>query len=107
MSEDADNVSSEDADLAFEDAVNRLEELVREMESEEMPLEKLIEHFEQGTQLYRICEKRLDEARGRIEIIRKKRNRETVAEPFGGGAESIEEESSAEPEASREHGELF
>lgn len=72
------------ADLAFEDALGQLEELVREMESDQMPLEELIGHYERGSALYRVCEKRLDEAHGRIEIIRKKQSGESVLEPFGG-----------------------
>lgn len=90
--------------LPFEKALNQLEDLVREMESDELPLEELILKFEQGTQLHRVCEKRLDEAQGRIELIRKKRNGETVVEPFDEGTESAPVE---EKNDSEEHGELF
>ena len=68
---------------AFEDALEQLEALVREMESDDIPLDDLIRNYEEGTRLYRACEKRLDEAQGRIEIIRKKRNGEHVLETFG------------------------
>ncbi len=68
---------------AFEAALAQLEALVEEMESDEIPLEALIRKYEEGTRLYQLCEQRLDEARGRIEILRKKRNGETVLEPFG------------------------
>jgi len=74
---------ADSTELAFEDALGQLEELVREMESDQMPLEDLIGHYERGSSLYRVCEKRLNEAHGRIEIIRKKQNGETVLEPFG------------------------
>lgn len=89
---------------AFEEALAQLEELVEEMESDEVPLEDLIRKYEQGTRLYRVCEQRLDEARGRIEILRKKRNGETVWESFGDGTES-----GANPEsgAPSQDGELF
>lgn len=94
----------------FEEALAKLEELVREMESEQMPLESLIQNYEEGTQLFQLCEKRLDEAEGRIEIIRKKRNGETVVEAFDENSPSQAEsgsESSDTPKESQEHGELF
>lgn len=89
---------------AFEDALAQLEELVEEMESDEVPLEALIRKYEDGTRLYQLCEQRLDEARGRIEILRKKRNGETVLEPFGDGAEPAATPESGAPS---QDGELF
>lgn len=91
---------------AFEDALSQLEELVREMESDQMPLEELIKNYEEGTRLFEVCEKRLDQAQGRIEIIRKNRNGEGVVEPFG-DQEDEKTAESAEKDQSDEHGELF
>ena len=101
----AKNSSAETApSLPFEKALTQLEDLVREMESDDLPLEDLIRKYEQGTQLHRTCEKRLDEAQGRIELIRKKRNGDTVVEPFDEKAESAPVE---ETNDSEENGELF
>ena len=69
--------------MLYEDAIAEFEALVREMESDSMPLEEVMKNYEIGTKLHKICEKRLDEAQGRIEIIRKRRNGEIVTEPFG------------------------
>ena len=91
---------------AFEDALSQLEELVREMESDQMPLEELIKNYEEGTRLFKVCEKRLDEAQGRIEIIRKNRNGQNVVEPFG-DQDDEKATVSAEEDESDEHGELF
>lgn len=91
---------------AFEDALSQLEELVREMESDQMPLEELIKNFEEGTRLFKVCEKRLDEAQGRIEIIRKNRNGQDVTEPFD-SQEADQASGSDDEEESNEHGELF
>tara|TARA_R110002096_G_scaffold308757_2_gene503276 strand:+ start:3882 stop:4205 length:324 start_codon:yes stop_codon:yes gene_type:complete len=93
--------------LAFEDALSQLEELVRDMESDQMPLEELIKSYEQGTLLYQVCEKRLDEARGRIEIIRKKRNQANVLEPFGEEASETTTDEETDSEESQDNGELF
>lgn len=88
---------------AFEAALAQLEALVEEMESDEVPLEDLIRKYEEGTHLYQLCKLRLDEARGRIEILRKKRNGEAVLEPFGDEAATTEDESGAP----KNNGELF
>lgn len=106
----------EPADIPFEEALGQLEELVRDMEAENVPLEELMEKYEQGTRLHRICEKRLDEAQGRIEMIRKKRGGgselepfgEEPAEPSGDGAPSSNEPSGAHADQdSQQDGELF
>ncbi|MDF1823065.1 MAG: exodeoxyribonuclease VII small subunit [Verrucomicrobiales bacterium] len=101
------NCEDRDKDApAFEDALSQLEELVREMESDQMPLEELIKNYEKGTRLFKVCEKRLDEAQGRIEIIRKNRSGQGVVEPFG-DQEAEKGAVSAEKDESDEHGELF
>lgn len=103
-----DSDSAVPAEPAFEDALSQLEELVRDMESDQMPLEDLIKSYEQGTQLYQVCQKRLDEANGRIEIIRKKRNEEHILEPFA--EDDSAANTSVEPnesDASKDDGQLF
>lgn len=46
----------------FEDSIQRLEEIVRQMEAGNVPLEQTIQLFEEGTALVRTCGKLLDEA---------------------------------------------
>ena len=53
----------------FEGAMNRLEEIVEEMESGKMMLEELIIRYEEGMKLVKICQDRLASAEQRIEII--------------------------------------
>lgn len=77
-----DTAAAEDAELSFEQAYESLESLVREMESDEMPLTTLIGAYERGIQLHALCQKRLEEAQGRIEMIRRRASGETVTEPF-------------------------
>lgn len=57
--------------LPFEDALARLETLVEGMEDGEVPLAELVDRFEQGSQLLRLCQKRLGEAELRIEALKK------------------------------------
>lgn len=104
-----------DPDLSFEQAFERLEGLVREMESDEMPLSSLIEGYERGIQLHALCQKRLEEAQGRIEVIRQRADSEIAVEPFDEAAtEAAEDESPAEsgsspssPPSLKDDAELF
>lgn len=54
---------------SFESSLRRLEQIVREMESGELPLERSLELFEQGVKLSRECQTQLDEAERRIEVL--------------------------------------
>lgn len=56
-------------DLSFEDALRQLESIVRELESGQVPLDESIAKFERGEALRAFCQKRLDEAKSRIEKI--------------------------------------
>ena len=55
----------------FEEALDRLEDLVRKMEAGEMTLEESLKAFEEGTRLARLCARKLDEAERRVEILLK------------------------------------
>jgi len=54
---------------SFESAIERLEQIVEEMEGDRLPLEKLIERFEEGSNLVKVCQEKLDAAERRVEII--------------------------------------
>ena len=56
-------------ELDFESALAQLEQIVRELERGDLPLEKSLELFEQGVRLSRECQERLSEAERRIEIL--------------------------------------
>src|SRR6476646_7856682 len=55
--------------LSFEDALKRLEEIVRTLEKGEAPLNRSIELYQEGDRLRRHCEARLKDAQARIEQI--------------------------------------
>jgi exodeoxyribonuclease VII small subunit len=57
------------ADLSFEAALERLEEIVRTLEKGEAPLDRSIELYQEGDKLKRHCEARLKSAQARIEQI--------------------------------------
>ena len=57
------------ADLTFEAALKRLEEIVRKLETGDTPLDQAIDLYAEGDRLKQQCEKRLADAQARIEKI--------------------------------------
>lgn len=55
----------------FEKSLERLEKIVQEMEDGELPLEKMMQHFEEGMRLLRFCSHKLNEVEQKIEILLK------------------------------------
>jgi exodeoxyribonuclease VII small subunit len=66
----------------FERSLARLEEVVRRLESPQLALDEAMKLFEEGVQLSRECQKQLEEAEGRVEILLKKADGKLVAEAF-------------------------
>jgi exodeoxyribonuclease VII small subunit len=72
----------------FEKSLTRLEEVVKRLESAELSLDEAMKYFEEGVKLSRECQKQLEEAEGRVEILLKKTDGKIVAEPFDAGEEN-------------------
>ncbi|HEX8872917.1 MAG TPA: exodeoxyribonuclease VII small subunit [Candidatus Acidoferrum sp.] len=68
--------------LDFERSLARLEEVVRKLESPQLSLDEAMKLFEEGVELSRECQKQLEEAEGRVEILLKKADGKLAAEPF-------------------------
>lgn len=66
---------------SFENGLQELELIVKEMESGELPLERALELFERGMRLSETCRKQLEEAETRIEKL-VRRGDKMQAEPF-------------------------
>jgi exodeoxyribonuclease VII small subunit len=68
--------------IDFESALKRLEEIVKSLETGDLPLDKSLELFEEGVKLSRFCHARLDEADRKVEILVKKDDGRMEAVPF-------------------------
>jgi exodeoxyribonuclease VII small subunit len=68
--------------LSIEQAMQRLEALVREMEAGQLPLEKLIASYEEGVKLASVCQEKLDAAAKKIQIIAKNASGQTRLDEF-------------------------
>lgn len=78
------------ADLSFEEALQQLEAVVEQMESDELPLESLLTHYEQGTRLAAVCQKKLAEAELKIQKLEQNAAGDFELKPFSPGEESAE-----------------
>jgi exodeoxyribonuclease VII small subunit len=72
----------------FEKSLMRLEEVVRRLESPQLSLDDAMKLFEEGVALSRECQKQLEEAEGRVEILLKKADGKLAAESFDPERES-------------------
>jgi exodeoxyribonuclease VII small subunit len=72
----------------FEHSLARLEEVVRRLESPQLSLDEAMKLFEEGVALSRECQKQLEEAEGKVEILLKKADGKLLAEPFEPEGES-------------------
>jgi exodeoxyribonuclease VII small subunit len=70
------------AEKKFETAMARLEEIVQALEQGDLPLEQSLKLFEEGVKLSRICNKRLEEAERKVEILLKDKAGNMIAKPF-------------------------
>ena len=73
----------------FEEALARLETIVRELEEADLPLERSLTVFEEGVRLSRLLHERLNEAERKVEILMKNEAGEKVAVPFATGVETV------------------
>ena len=66
----------------FEKAFQQLEEIVKRLESEELPLDDSLRLFEEGIRLSRFCHQRLEEVEKKIELILADAKGQPRVEPF-------------------------
>jgi exodeoxyribonuclease VII small subunit len=77
---------------SFEQAIQRLEQIVADMERAELPLEDVLKKYEEGTRLVRFCSQKLEEAEKKIELLTEKADGSATLKPFTGEEETGETE---------------
>jgi exodeoxyribonuclease VII small subunit len=71
----------------FEDCLQRLEQIVDQLEKGDIPLEQALALFEEGMKLSNDCRSELETAEGKVEILLKQSGK-IQAEPFEGNLAS-------------------
>ena len=59
--------------VGFEDSLSKLESIVSQLESGDLPLERALEIFEEGVGLARLCQSHLAEAERKVEMLLRER----------------------------------
>ena len=68
--------------MPFEAALEKLEAIVENMESDELPLEALLAKYEEGTRLAKLCQEKLTEAELKISQLEKTAGGEFKLKPL-------------------------
>jgi exodeoxyribonuclease VII small subunit len=66
----------------FEDSLKKLEGIVIKLEQGDLSLEDSLRLFEEGVGLSSACQKELDAAEGKVQMLVKQRDGSTKLEPF-------------------------
>jgi len=66
----------------FEEAMERLEQVVEDLESGKLPLEESLKIFEEGMNLVNFCSKKLEEAEQKVTILIKEGEGKYGQQPF-------------------------
>ena len=69
---------------SFEQALGRLDEIVRHLEKGDLPLSESLKLFEEGSGLLKDCSAMLDEAEQKVVKLKKGEDRQPVELPFEG-----------------------
>ena len=73
--------NNEEPALSFEAGLKELEDVVKQLERGDLPLERALELFEKGVDLSKECRKQLEEAETRVEMLIKRGNK-VLPEPM-------------------------
>jgi len=69
--------------MAFETALTELENLVGQLEQGELPLEEVLQRFERGVNLVRVCQTALRLAEQKVEQVLERNGGDVEILPFG------------------------
>lgn len=70
---------SDQKELSFEDAMEKLEDIVEKLEEGDVPLEKALNYYQEGMKLSKICNDKLNQVEKQMEQII---NEQGEFEPF-------------------------
>ena len=70
------------AKMTFEKSLKQLEQIVQELESGNLPLEKAMKKFEEGVKLSKYCSEKLDETEKKISVLLRDNKGDITEEPF-------------------------
>ena len=69
-------------EIKFEEALKKLEGIVGQLESGDVSLEGSLAKYEEGVRLVKLCQKKLEAAKKKIEILVKAKDGKIKIEPW-------------------------
>jgi exodeoxyribonuclease VII small subunit len=82
----------------FEEAMDRLEQIVSEIESDGLGLERQFELFQEGMSLARFCDGKLTDVQKSVEVVLKESASEWKTAPFATGDDEEIDETGEAPD---------
>jgi exodeoxyribonuclease VII small subunit len=61
--------ADKEPDLSFEQALAKLEDIIQQMESGKAPLESLVNHYQTGVKMLKLCREKLSSAEMKIKEV--------------------------------------
>ncbi len=80
-------------EMKFEDALKKLEKIVGELENGNISLDEALEKYEEGIRLSKVCAKKLEVAKKKVEILLKAEDGSLELKPFD--EKSVDDEEDA------------
>jgi exodeoxyribonuclease VII small subunit len=80
------------AEIKFEEALKKLEKIVQELEDGDITLDEALKKYQQGIELARLLNQRLQNAKKKIDVLVKSKKGEFSLEPFDASAAKGEDE---------------
>lgn len=68
--------------MSFEEALQKLEASVQQLESGDLSLEQALETFEKGVEMSRLCTRKLEESEKKVELLLEVGAGEAQTSPF-------------------------
>lgn len=70
------------ADMKFEEALKKLEKIVSDLEDGNLPLDDSLDKYEEGIKLSKLCAKKLEIAKKKVELLLKSEDGTYELKPF-------------------------
>ncbi|MCX5714667.1 MAG: exodeoxyribonuclease VII small subunit [Candidatus Omnitrophica bacterium] len=70
------------AEIKYEDALKKLEKIVEDLEKGDLSLDDALKKYQEGIELSRICNQRLESAKKKIDLLTKNKKGEFELKPL-------------------------
>lgn len=70
------------AEIKFEEALKKLEKIVEDLEGGDLTLDEALKKYQEGIELSRLCNQRLENAKKKIDILVKNKKGEFELKPL-------------------------